>query len=181
LPVCGHEVRARVMGRRRPMRWKGGPFGALADATAGGGAARSSSWGGRESMRKAHVLHRGAGTSSVPPRRYTGRPSGKHHVLGQRAHRAVHHGYPGPGHSGAMNSIRQPSRDALVTSTSRRLNGGFAHRVPALGWSHDWANASSALVQKGVKRWSVGVAKASLTGAMPRREHASCTRSGRTA
>jgi len=89
--------------------------------------------GGGEYKRKAHVLHRGAGTRSVPPRRYTGRPSGKHHLLGQRAHRAVHHGWPGPDHSGATTSIRQPFRDAFVTTSSRRLNGGFAHRAPALG------------------------------------------------
>jgi len=101
----------------------------------------------RESNRKAHVLHLEAGIGSVPPRRYTGRSCGSSHRLGHRAHNAANHGYWGLGHSGAMTSMRQPSRAAFATTSSRRLNGGFAHRGPAVAKSHGWANASSSLVQ----------------------------------
>jgi len=86
----------------------------------------------RESSRKAHVRHLGAGIRSVPPRSYTGRYCGSCHRLRHWAHYAAHHGYWGPGHSGAMISMRQPSRSAFVTTSSRRLNGVFAHKGPAV-------------------------------------------------
>jgi len=98
-----------------------------------------------------------------------------------RGRPAGHHGYPGPDHSGATTSIKQPYSDAFVTTPSRRLNGGIAQRAPALGQSHAWANASSSLVQKAEKRRFMGVANASRTGAIPKRPHASATRSGTTA
>jgi len=45
VPVCGHEVRARVLGRRRPLLRRGGGVGATADGTAAGRAAGPGSWG----------------------------------------------------------------------------------------------------------------------------------------
>jgi len=49
----------------------------------------------RESSRKAHVRHLGAGIMSVPRHRYKGRSSGSCLRLGHTAHSATHHGYWG--------------------------------------------------------------------------------------
>jgi len=131
--LCAAIRSAPGPGARGALSSRGGFVRINAAVTIGGTATGPGTTRGRESRRKAQVLHRGAGISSVPPRKYTGRLSGKHHLLWQRAHRAAHHGCHGPPHSGATTSIRLPSRDALVTTSSRRLNGGFAQRGPALG------------------------------------------------
>jgi len=127
VPVCGHEVCARVWGRWRPLQRRGvrqghcGRYGRR-------GCSRARQLGGRESKRNAHVLHRGARTISVPPRRYTGRPSGKHHLMGQRAHRAVHHGYPGRRHS---NWVRRS--EPVHNLGSAKHTGGGRRREGAGG------------------------------------------------
>jgi len=137
-------------------------------AKASEGAVGPSFGRGRESSKKAHVFHRGAGLKILPPRKYTDRPPGKHHILGRRAHRVDHHRYSGLVHSGATTSIRQPSRDAFASTSSRRLKGGgVSHTAPACGYSHARLKASSALVQKAGNRWLVGVAKARARGLYP--------------
>jgi len=69
---------------------------------------------------------------SEPPMRYNGLSCGRHHRLGHKAHSEAHQGDPGPGHSGAMTSMWQPSRDAFATNSSMRLKVGLAHRNSAL-------------------------------------------------
>lgn len=61
------------------------------------------------------------GIRTVLPRKWSGRPSGKHHLLWQRALRANHHGHPFQFHSGDTTSMRQPSRHSFATTSSRRL------------------------------------------------------------
>jgi len=91
-----------------------------------------------ESSKKASVRHLVAGIESVPSRRYRGRSRGSCHRLGHRAHSAAHQGYWGLGHSGAMISMRHPSRAVFANTSSKRLNGGFAHRGPTVGGRWAW-------------------------------------------
>jgi len=132
MPVGCHEVRTRLMIWRRPVLWGGasGPRLIARQAVVRGDPAAGAGGnpGGRPTSSTA-----GLAPCPCPYAGGPAAPSGKHHLLGQRAHRAVHHGYPGPDHSGTKTSIRHPSRAALVTTSSRRLKGGFTHRSPALG------------------------------------------------
>jgi len=119
--------------------------GSAARGASGGGAVGGGVGGtracdpSRESSRKTQVRHLGAGITIVPTRRYRGRSCGSCHRLGHRAHNVVHHGFWGPVHSGAMIRMRNPSRAAFATTSSRRLNGGVRPQgtrrgvVPRLG------------------------------------------------